>query len=100
MRRFFYLYFIVHIMMIRMQLQILGAVAPSAAAWFAADHYIGSLMGAAAMLFPYPVLTKTLLDGIITKLFKGLGMMIAGMQAYVASPDVNAATIFFSDGPF
>lgn len=101
MRRFMYLYFFIFMMEIRMYDHYFGTLPITNAAWAAADYFIGSLLGMAALCFPYPLLVKNLVDLIMSKIFDGLGKMFFAMISFVWSPDAHAACLFFDDrSPF
>ncbi|KAL7701339.1 hypothetical protein NQL31_006308 [Lotmaria passim] len=97
MRRFMYLYLFIYMMEIRMFYYYFHSLPMSNAAWSAADLYMGSVWGMAALLFPYPILTKTLVDMIMGKIFEGLGKMFMAMITFVWLPDPHAAALFFRD---
>ncbi|KPA78844.1 hypothetical protein ABB37_05923 [Leptomonas pyrrhocoris] len=101
MRRFMYLYFFIYMMELRMFAYYFHALPLNNAAWSAADYYLGSVWGIAALCFPYPILTKSLVDMIMTKIFEGLGKMFMAMVTFVWMPDPHAAVLFFNDrSPF
>lgn len=101
MRRFMFLYFFIYMMELRMYYYYFQTLPVNNAAWCAADYFIGSLMGVAANLFPYPLLIKNTIDMILTKIFGGFGQMLVAMITYVWSPDPHAAVLFFNDrSPF
>ncbi|KPA78842.1 hypothetical protein ABB37_05921 [Leptomonas pyrrhocoris] len=101
MRRFMYLYFFIYLLEIRSMSASVAVIPLNSASWSAADFFIGSLVGVAALCFPYPILTKSLVDMIMTKIFEGLGKMFMAMVTFVWMPDPHAAVLFFNDrSPF
>lgn len=101
MRRFMFLYYFVYMMELRMFELYFGGVPVNNAAWLAADLYMGTFFGIAALLFPYPILTSQLTDMIMDKIFEGLGKMLMGMQSFLVTPMVHAAVAFYGDAsPF
>jgi hypothetical protein len=97
MRRFMYLYFFIYMLEIRMFNHYFHVLPLDNAAWTAADCYMGSVWGMAALCFPYPLLLKNLVDMIMGKLFEGLGKMFMAMTTFVWLPDPHAACLFFND---
>lgn len=101
MRRFLFLYYFVYMMELRMFELYFGAVPTNNASWMAADFFLGTFFGIAATLFPYPVLTSTLTDMLIGRIFEGMSKMLMGMQSFLVSPAVHAAVVFYGDAsPF
>ncbi|CAD2213782.1 hypothetical protein, conserved [Angomonas deanei] len=100
-RRFMYLHVFVYLMQLRMYHTYFGRIPHNNAAFFVADHMIGSLLGQAALLFPYPVLVKKMVDMIMDKLFSGVAKMLMGMIMFLWSPDPHASSYFYNDkSPF
>ncbi|KPI85743.1 hypothetical protein ABL78_5192 [Leptomonas seymouri] len=97
MRRFMYLYFFIYMMEILMFDYYFHELPLNNAAWSAADYYLGSVWGIAAVCFPYPLLVKSLVDMIMTKIFEGLGKVFMAMVTFVWLPDPHAAVLFFTD---
>ena len=97
MRRFMYLYLFIYLLELRTLGMYYPVIPLDTPAWSAADYFIGSLTGMAALLFPYPILTKTLVDMIMGKIFEGLGKMFMAMITFVWLPDPHAAALFFRD---
>jgi hypothetical protein len=101
MRRFMYLYFFIYMLEIRTMSTYYARIPLNIASWSAADYFIGSLTGVAALCFPYPIMTKSLVDMIMGKLFGGFGKMFMAMITFVHMPDAHTAQLFFNDrSPF
>lgn len=82
-RRFMYLYFFVHMMMIRMEYKYFRITPLNSAAYFAADVILGTFFGLMANLLPFPSLMSTRVDEICFRLFDGTGKLMVAMQKYV-----------------
>ncbi|KPA78837.1 hypothetical protein ABB37_05920 [Leptomonas pyrrhocoris] len=97
MRRFMFLYYYLYMMELRTFNYYFDRVPVSNAAYMAAYCLLGSVMGVAANIIPFPCLISEEVDAIITKIFGGFGKLLFGMINFVWSSDVHAATFFYDN---